>query len=83
MNKKLTVLAIIWISLMCVMPIAYISADWFEKKGEPNTDVWQESCNPVVVLKSEMSCQQANYMIKQNAKMLEYMCPLCPNNNKP
>lgn len=38
--------------------------------GGVTDDVWQESCNPVVVLSGGPSCQQANVIIQQQHRMI-------------
>lgn len=70
MNK----LIVLVIGLVLVSMVAgnYAMALW-EKKAEPKQDVWQESCNPIVLLKDAPSCQQANYMIKQNAEIIQLL----------
>lgn len=46
-----------------------VQAGWFDKTNEPNQKVWQESCNPAILLNTGETCQQANFIIKQNAQI--------------
>lgn len=75
MNKKqIMVFAVLSTALLSLSTINLVEGEgWFEKKAEPKQDVWQESCNPIVILKDGMSCQQANYIIKQNAEIISLM----------
>lgn len=73
-GTKLTVIAVILSTLLIFSVMEYVQAGWFgDKKGEQKVDVWQESCNEVILLKDNMSCQQANFIIKQNAKIIELL----------
>lgn len=52
---------------------AEVSTPEVRAVGGISDDVWQESCNPVIILKDTTSCQQANVIIQQQHKMIMLM----------
>jgi len=68
------VIALSMFGSVVVNSLSTASADWFgdPNKKAPKEDVWQDSCMPVLI-HDHMTCQQANYIIKQNARMIELL----------